>query len=199
MKVRRTICIGCLLATLGGVATDSACASTLLSGYGGPGQGNQATLGSALLNGPTGGGRGRGGSGSASSTGTASSAPGGGSEQAGSATGQGSASGSGTAAASGAPAAGRGRDGHATSGRKGKRNGSAVNAQTRQSSGRPAKALSPSGLYPASERIPAGESSDALGVSGSDLIYIVLAAAVLASAALLTRRLAGPENVRRGS
>ena len=33
-----------------------ALASSLLSGYGGPGQGNQAILGSALLNGPRGGG-----------------------------------------------------------------------------------------------------------------------------------------------
>jgi hypothetical protein len=34
----------------------SALASPLLSGYGGPGQGSQAILGSALLNGPRGGG-----------------------------------------------------------------------------------------------------------------------------------------------
>jgi hypothetical protein len=40
----------------------AAVASSLLSGYGGPGQGNQAILGAALVNGPRGGG----GSGSSS-------------------------------------------------------------------------------------------------------------------------------------
>lgn len=49
------------------VTPASACASPLLSGYGGPGQGSQALLGSTLLGG------GRGGSGSGGSSGTAGS------------------------------------------------------------------------------------------------------------------------------
>lgn len=51
-------------------------ASSLLSGYGGPGQGNQAILGSAVVNGPTGGSGGGSGSTSAEATGSGS-APGG--------------------------------------------------------------------------------------------------------------------------
>jgi hypothetical protein len=45
-----------LAAGLSAGAPISAPASTLLSGYGGPGQGTQAILGGTLLNGPSGGG-----------------------------------------------------------------------------------------------------------------------------------------------
>jgi hypothetical protein len=45
-----------LVAALSATAPVSASANSLLSGYGGPGQGNQAILGSALLNGPGAGG-----------------------------------------------------------------------------------------------------------------------------------------------
>ena len=44
------------LAAFAGASSDAALASSLLSGYGGPGQGNQALLGSAMLNGGGGGG-----------------------------------------------------------------------------------------------------------------------------------------------
>ncbi|HEV2922622.1 MAG TPA: hypothetical protein VGW98_01195 [Solirubrobacteraceae bacterium] len=44
-----------LVVTLSALVPASAGASSLLSGYGGPGQGTQAILGSALLNGPSGG------------------------------------------------------------------------------------------------------------------------------------------------
>jgi hypothetical protein len=56
-----------LAVTLSVFAPASAPASSLLSGYGGPGQGAQAILGSALLNGPSG----RGGGGSAGGGGAA--------------------------------------------------------------------------------------------------------------------------------
>jgi hypothetical protein len=192
MKVRRIICIGCLLATLAAVATDSACASTLLSGYGGPGQGNQATLGASLLNGPKGGGGSRGGS-AGVATSTASNSNG--SEPAAGGS-PGSASGSGTPTATG----GRSSSGSGQGARAGGRSrrddhGSGASAQPGQASSKhPVKTLRPSSLYPAAERIPAGESSNALGVSGSDLLYIVLTLAVLGGVAVLTRRLAGPEN-----
>ena len=52
---RTTIFIGAFCATLAVAAPAPALASSLLSGYGGPGQGNQAILGSALVNGPRGG------------------------------------------------------------------------------------------------------------------------------------------------
>jgi hypothetical protein len=59
MRINRKITptIALLLAlSAAGPATSSA--SSLLSGYGGPGQGNQAILGSGLVNGPSGGGGG---------------------------------------------------------------------------------------------------------------------------------------------
>jgi hypothetical protein len=63
MTSHRTISlILSLLAFPMAVAPSSAFANSLLGGYGGPGQGNQAILGSALLNGPRGGGGPRGGS-----------------------------------------------------------------------------------------------------------------------------------------
>ena len=43
-----------LVVTLSALVPASAAASSLLSGYGGPGQGTQAILGSTLLNGPSG-------------------------------------------------------------------------------------------------------------------------------------------------
>jgi hypothetical protein len=59
MKSRRKIIpITALAVTLSALAPASAPASSLLSGYGGPGQGTQAILGSTLLNGPSGGGGG---------------------------------------------------------------------------------------------------------------------------------------------
>jgi hypothetical protein len=75
MKSHRKITpIIALAVTLSVFAPASAPASSLLSGYGGPGQGAQAILGSALLNGPGrggGGSPGGGGSAVASPTGTA--------------------------------------------------------------------------------------------------------------------------------
>lgn len=57
MKRHRTIVsILVLVPVLAAVTQASALASSLLSGYGGPGQGNQAILGSSLLNGPRNGG-----------------------------------------------------------------------------------------------------------------------------------------------
>jgi hypothetical protein len=69
MKSHRkiTLAIG-LLAMLSPLVPASASASSLLSGYGGPGQGTQAILGSALLNGPS---RGGGGPAGGAPTGTA--------------------------------------------------------------------------------------------------------------------------------
>jgi hypothetical protein len=90
--------LGLITAVLGLAAAAlvpaSASAGSLLSGYGGPGEGNQAILGSALLGGPSGGAGAGGESGSGS-------------------VGQGS-----TAAASGDGATGAGASGAATGGRR---------------------------------------------------------------------------------
>ena len=55
---RKIIPIAALATAFAAVAPASAPASPLLSGYGGPGQGTQAILGSTLLNGPSSGGGG---------------------------------------------------------------------------------------------------------------------------------------------
>jgi hypothetical protein len=58
---RKIIPIVALALLLPAFAPASAPASSILSGYGGPGQGTQAILGSTLLNGPSGGGGPQGG------------------------------------------------------------------------------------------------------------------------------------------
>ena len=71
---RSTILIVATMASsLMAVAPLTAAANTLLSGYGGPGQGDQAILGATLLNGPGAGGGG--GSGSSESPPTSLAAP----------------------------------------------------------------------------------------------------------------------------
>jgi cobalamin biosynthesis Mg chelatase CobN len=56
MKSHRKIILIVVLALLGALVPASASASSILSGYGGPGQGTQSILGSTLLNGPSRGG-----------------------------------------------------------------------------------------------------------------------------------------------
>jgi hypothetical protein len=56
VRRRKTILIsGIIVALSSGSVPAGASASSLLSGYGGPGEGNQAILGSTLLGGPSGG------------------------------------------------------------------------------------------------------------------------------------------------
>lgn len=62
---RKTIWITAVLLALAAAVPASAPATSLLSGYGGPGQGNQAILGSGLVNGAGAGGGSGGGSASA--------------------------------------------------------------------------------------------------------------------------------------
>ncbi|MCW3067686.1 MAG: hypothetical protein JWL67_311 [Solirubrobacterales bacterium] len=152
----------------------SAGASSLLSGYGGPGQGNQAILGSALLNGPSGGGGGGG------STGT----------------------GGGSAAATGnlaAPASaqvkarprGASRHSRSSAGRAGQGNGSSVGLSSTGASGK----------YPLQTAL-AGSSaggSGPLGLSGADLMYIILALGVLAVTGAATRQLMRDQDGREGT
>ena len=162
MKTHSTITsILVLLATLSAAAPAAAPASTLLSGYGGPGQGNQAILGSVLLNGSGGGGSA--GTGASPTTlgrenGTPNRAT---------APGQTTAGGPSKQATGAAP---RGTD-PARAGRGGEVSGVASSA------------------YPASEQRGAAQPSGTLGLSGADLLYILLALATLAFAGVLTRRL----------
>jgi hypothetical protein len=193
MKTRRIITqIFTLAAVAAAIVPASAQASSLLSGYGGPGQGNQAVLGSALLKGPKGKGGGSGGSGYSLSDGasagtgessgrdsSAGSAAGGGS---GSGTGGGSATGSGHAGATRATGSDRARGSSRRSSRT-SRASTIVSAQS---------------FYPAAERVPSAQQGGVLGFSTKGVLYIILAAGALALLAVLTRRL-GDTSARAGS
>lgn len=140
-----------LLAALAAAAPAVAQANPLLSGYGGPGVGNQAILGSALLNG---GGSAGGGSGPA---------------------GQGSGPASAPTIAANEPAGGR------------------VAGRTPRGAAAPGGGANVSGVassaYPASERGAPAPASGTLGLSGQDILFILLALLVLAFTGVLTRRL----------
>jgi hypothetical protein len=143
-------------------APAGATAGPLLSGYGGPGEGNQAILGAALLNGP-GGGKG-GGSGSSSSSGG------------------GSSSGVAARTEAGAKGAGGGSSGHGGT--------RSTRSHTHASDSR-SPAYTPLSSPPITQTA-AGTSTGAAGLSGADFLYILLAAAVLVLAGAITRRVARP-------
>jgi hypothetical protein len=168
---RKIIFIGGFVLALVAALPAGALASSLLSGYGGPGQGNQAILGAALVNGPKGGG----GSGNSSSSSGAS------------------ASGSSGAAAPTSSSAGSSAGGSGTSsnGRSGSTRHSVRGSVGKggQDSAREASTSTQS-FYPASERIAANEQPGTLALSGADVLYIVLALGLLGLIGVLTRRLA---------
>jgi len=173
MRTHRTsISVAAFLTALAAATPTGAFAGSLLSGYGGPGQGSQVILGSQLLKGPRGGG-----GGSAGGTSTRGSSPSnasvatppveaGGASNSPSALGGSGRSGRSSRAAGGAPRAGR------TGGVQGA-SSAAVDA------------------YPASERSGVPPTSGLLGLSGSDLLYIFLALCILAFTGIFTRRLTG--------
>jgi hypothetical protein len=174
MTRHRTIIliVGCLVA-FGTAPSDAALASSLLSGYGGPGQGNQAILGSALLNRP-GGGSGSGGSGSGDSSSLASSA------------------GSSTTSSEAAASSGTGSSNQTGAGPKtsssratGAHRGSQADRSTVRSTSPPSIA----DVYAAAERGRPAPSTPAFGLSGTDLLLIVLVLGMLALIGVLSRRL----------
>lgn len=155
---QKIIVAAAVVAALMGAVPVSATASSLLSGYGGPGQGSQAVLGAALLKGPSnGGGRGGGptggGAGAAALAASSSPVP------------QGSSP-SGASRRAPTPA------GHAKRGTH------------------PAPAAS-SPAYPVSGSLARSVSggSGALGLSGADVLYIILALVALALTGAATRQL----------
>ena len=158
------------LALLGAVAPAASASSTLLSGYGGPGQGNQAVLGSTLIGGRGGGG---GGNAGAASGGEAASPQ------------------SVSIEASPAPATGSrptraGGNGSGTTAHQGK-------------APRSAGAVSPGAVRALPALTATSSSAPALGLSGSDVAYVVLALVVLALTALVTVLLTrGDSATRRG-
>ncbi len=168
MKSNRIIIYSWAILAVAAVLPGSALASPLLSGYGGPGQGNQALLGSTLINGPKGGG---GSSGSTTSSGT-------GIAESSEASSEGQVS-------SGALGSGKGGGtGSSSTGHPSSRHGATATAHGKASTTPPA---APS-FYPTAERLPADSQGGSLGLSGTDVLLIVLAAALLVSLGLLTRR-----------
>lgn len=170
------------------VVPSAAQASSLLSGYGGPGEGNQAVLGSALVNGPTGGGGA--GSGGSSSSGSAGSTPAGSGAQ-----GSGSASSGGSSRGSTSRGAGSSSSPTAAGGRSVPGGSAHRSAGTSVAPGRASSGAQT--FYPMAERVPAGQQGGVLGLSGSNLLYVIVGFAVLVLVAVLTRRLGGPAP-RRG-
>jgi hypothetical protein len=186
MKSHRKISLTtALLAALVAAIPVSASANSLLSGYGGPGAGNQAILGSALIGGGSAGGGGSssggdsaGSSGSAGATGSSSGAGAAGGREATS----GGAGGQGLEAGANGGAAGEGVGGKAAGGAAGSRRGDD------KASGGVARAYPVRPLDDASKPTPAG--SGALGFSAADFGYLLLVLAVLGTTGVVTRRLA---------
>jgi hypothetical protein len=186
MTSHRTIfLILTLLAVFMTATSTSASANSLLSGYGAPGEGNQAVLGSALVGGAGGGSSGTGGGGGSSAGSSSDGA------------GAGAPLGSGNVATSGlhgrnskvsgsAPRDPKARGG-VGSGPAGKRTGS------RGTSG--AASSGTARAYPVLSRDasqPTSGVSGGLGFSGEDVGYLLLALGALAFTGVLTRRLARP-------
>jgi hypothetical protein len=170
------VCSAALSAAMPAVAP----ASSLLSGYGGPGQGSQAIIGSSLVNGPPNGGGGP-------------------------PTGGGSAgSGESASAAQGNLATGAGSPSRASVGSTAHR-GRAELRRGRTRAGVDVLGASSSGsrAHPASARDAAlrtaGEGSDTLGVSGMDLLYILVALCALLLTGVVTRRIARTSTPTRGA
>jgi hypothetical protein len=167
-----------LLAVLMAVAPASTFANSLLSGYGGPGEGSQAILGSALVGGGGGGSSNgsSGSSGSALSDLKATGAQTGGENAAPSGSNEHESSTHGTR--------GRATDGQTAGGEAGARSGSG---------GGSGKASSAPRAYPAlsrdSDSRSPSEGSAGLGFSGEDLGYVLLVLGALALTGVVTRRL----------
>jgi hypothetical protein len=169
-RLRTTIVALVALAGFALATAAPAVAGSLLSGYGGPGQGSQAILGSELLNSPDGGG-GSNGAGSSGSSASAQSAAG--------------TPGTGTGARTRtSPGAARSR---ATAKPSPRKQGEAEAGRSQSQSSSRAGAPATAALAQS-----ASVSSPTLGLSGADLLYVLIALGALVSTAALTRRFARP-------
>jgi hypothetical protein len=179
-----------LLAVLVIYAPSSALANSLLSGYGGPGEGNQAILGSALVGGAGGAGGGGSSNGSSGSSGGSTGSNG---SSSGAATGGGAAAG-----VSGAASAGSSNGGSSTGG--GSRSATGRTSRARAYSGRASGGAARA--YPLSSRDQTSQStsggSEGLGLSAADLGYVLLALGTLGATGFVTRRLAQAPSAPEG-
>ncbi len=164
---RRTITAIVALLSMPMLVPAAALAGPLLSGYGGPGQGNQAILGSGLVGGR--GGDGSGGHGS-------SAGPAGRAGHEGSVGSAAASVGAGGANSSSATATAKGRHSQAAG---------STRAGVRSRPGEPRP-----GLAPAAATSAAAGGGGALGLSGADALYILLALGALVVTGALTRVLA---------
>ena len=160
IRFRIAVSLVAPLAVLSAGMTASAQASSLLSGYGGPGSGSQVILGSTLLNGSRGGG-GSGGPAIATESSTKSPAS----------TARETAMS--TRSTPHGPVTGAGGQG---------------NAADRTVKTAPGRALT--GLAGTGTPRTARRDSQTLGLTSADLLYVLLACGALAGVGLLTRRLA---------
>lgn len=162
------------------VLPGSSWANSLLSGYGGPGQGSQAILGSALLNGPS-GGSGGGGGGGTSSGGSSSSTV--------------SPTTSTTSGGEGTTSSGAGgrapRQGTRRSSSSGARVGPTGKGHHPPgvSTASTSRKANPYALVEAAYGTHAG-GSETLGLSGADLLYLLVGLIVLLVTGILTLGLA---------
>lgn len=163
MTRKRAITTTTMLLAVTLSADPTAGANPLLSGYGGPGQGNQAILGAALLNGPS--GPGGGSAGSAGNAGLASP------DSGGEGTAAGAAAGATVVAGRASGAAGHGR-----------------RSTTRTTSGSGTQPYTATSNSAASQAAFAGTQT--LGLSGGDLLYALLALGALVGTGALTMWLA---------
>jgi hypothetical protein len=168
MKTHRRIITSVgLLLTAAACMPATAHANPLLSGYGGPGQGNQAILGGTLLNGSGGGG----------SSGAVAAA-----------TSSGYVSGEGTSTTSAARAGSQGAGAPKASGGASPRAAQRVH---RPSAGRHPQ--DPESIYRALERSSSASAGGSLALSGSEVVLIALALVALATIGVVTRRIARPK------
>lgn len=200
-RIAATVAAATLLAL---PAAATAAESPLLSGYGGPGAGEQQLIGATLVGGHGGGGPSSGRKGPSSGSGateggeaTVAPSEASGGSQEGSGSPEGSVTrreGSGRGGShSGQIAGGPHRGGHAKAGKQGRESvGSSPQAK---SSKQPSQTSQPRLQIPLSARNAASQSL-ALGLSGSQLLLVVLLALGLLLVGLATRRLARLESRR---
>jgi hypothetical protein len=182
MKNHRIFSYSCAVATAVLLALPIAAqaGSSTLSGYGGPGEGNQAVLGSALVGGHGGGGNsGAGSGGQSASAGAEGSAAGAPAAETGSSQGQ---STQGADEPNSRPAASGSGAGKAKPGSRAKTSSGSNGSSQAQ----PAAARS---YYPAAEHVPAGGQGTVLGLTADDLLYVILGLVILVLVGLFTRRL----------
>ncbi|HEY3865227.1 MAG TPA: hypothetical protein VGL54_03980 [Solirubrobacteraceae bacterium] len=189
MTSHRTITstlLSALLLTAVALPSD-AFAGPLLSGYGGPGDGNQVILGSTVIGGAGGGGGSAGGS--SGSNGPSSGANGSSSSASSSSSSTGEEPG---AQGGGGSAAVPGSGGRGSSPRRGGSRVAGGAAAARHGSGAAARSAARADLVLSRHdaSLSASAGSVALGLSGEDLWYVLLALAALAFTGFVTRRLA---------